>query len=36
MGLEKPRVGLLNIGEEPEKGNEVVVETHACSRTSPT
>jgi glycerol-3-phosphate acyltransferase PlsX len=23
-----PRVGLLNIGEEPEKGNELAVETH--------
>ncbi len=28
IGLEKPRVALLNIGEEPEKGNEVIVETH--------
>ncbi|CAN5680039.1 phosphate acyltransferase PlsX [soil metagenome] len=28
MGLATPRVGLLNIGEEPEKGNEVAVETH--------
>jgi len=28
LGLEDPRVGLLNIGEEPEKGNEVAVETH--------
>jgi glycerol-3-phosphate acyltransferase PlsX len=25
---ESPRVGLLNIGEEPEKGNELSVETH--------
>lgn len=24
-----PRVGLLNIGEEPEKGNELAVETHS-------
>jgi phosphate acyltransferase len=24
----RPRVGLLNIGEEPEKGDEVAVETH--------
>ena len=28
MGREKPRVGLLNIGEEPGKGDEVAVETH--------
>ena len=28
LGKEKPRVGLLNIGEEPEKGNELSVETH--------
>jgi len=28
MGLESPRVGLLNIGEEPEKGDELAVETH--------
>jgi phosphate acyltransferase len=29
MGIEKPRVGLLNIGEEPEKGDELSLETHA-------
>lgn len=28
LGFERPRVGLLNIGEEPEKGNEVVVQAH--------
>ncbi|HEX7238631.1 MAG TPA: phosphate acyltransferase PlsX [Longimicrobiaceae bacterium] len=28
MGVEHPRVGLLNIGEEPEKGDERAVETH--------
>ena len=28
MGVENPRVGLLNIGEEPEKGDERAVETH--------
>lgn len=28
MGVEEPRVGLLNIGEEPEKGDERAVETH--------
>jgi phosphate acyltransferase len=27
LGCEHPRVGLLNIGEEPEKGNELAVET---------
>ena len=28
MGREKPRVGLLNIGEEPGKGDELTVETY--------
>ena len=28
LGIENPRVGLLNIGSEPEKGNEVAVEAH--------
>ncbi|MBX3102413.1 MAG: phosphate acyltransferase [Bacteroidetes bacterium] len=28
-GLENPRVGLLNIGEEPSKGNQLAKETHA-------
>ena len=28
LGRERPRIGLLNIGEEPEKGNELSVETH--------
>ncbi len=28
MGRSNPRVGLLNIGEEPEKGDELAVETH--------
>lgn len=28
LGVDNPRVGLLNIGEEPEKGNELVVESH--------
>jgi phosphate acyltransferase len=28
LGRETPRVGLLNIGEEPEKGNELAVETY--------
>ncbi len=32
MGVENPRVGLLNIGEEPEKGNELAVETHKLLR----
>lgn len=30
----RPRVGLLNIGEEPEKGNELSVETHRLLRES--
>ncbi len=28
MGVEAPRVGLLNIGEEPEKGDEQAVQTY--------
>jgi len=28
LGRPVPRVGLLNIGEEPEKGNELAVEAH--------
>ena len=28
LGVANPRIGLLNIGEEPEKGNELAVETH--------
>jgi glycerol-3-phosphate acyltransferase PlsX len=28
LGVERPRVGLLNIGEEPEKGDERAVEAH--------
>lgn len=28
MGKENPRIGLLNIGEEPEKGDERAVETY--------
>lgn len=28
MGCARPRIGLLNIGEEPGKGNELVVEAH--------
>jgi phosphate acyltransferase len=29
MGIARPRIGLLNIGEEPEKGDELALETHA-------
>ncbi len=35
MGREKPRVGLLNIGEEPGKGDEVAVETHERLQADP-
>jgi len=28
LGVPNPRVGLLNIGEEPEKGDELTVEAH--------
>lgn len=29
LGIDRPRVGLLSIGEEPGKGNPLVKETHA-------
>lgn len=29
MGIENPRVALLNIGEEPEKGDELALESYA-------
>ena len=35
MGIERPRVGLLNIGEEPEKGDELTVETHKLLSAEP-
>lgn len=36
LGIERPRVALLNIGEEPEKGDELTLEAHrllAAART---
>src|SRR5690606_17351610 len=35
MGVENPRVGLLNIGEEPEKGDERSVEAYGLLAASP-
>ncbi|MFQ5663651.1 MAG: phosphate acyltransferase PlsX [Terriglobia bacterium] len=35
FGARRPRVGLLSIGEEASKGNEVVRETHRRLRASP-
>jgi glycerol-3-phosphate acyltransferase PlsX len=35
LEVERPRVGLLNIGEEPKKGNEVAVETYALLAADP-
>jgi len=32
LSLERPRVGLLSIGEEAEKGNDLIRETHARLR----
>jgi len=34
MGIQRPRVGLLNIGEEESKGGEVVLETFGLLRKS--
>ncbi|MEN6418958.1 MAG: phosphate acyltransferase PlsX [Clostridiaceae bacterium] len=35
MGVENPRVGLLNNGAEEEKGNELTKETHQLLKTAP-
>ena len=35
LGIERPRVGLLNIGEEDSKGNEVVQAAHKLLSKSP-
>lgn len=35
LGLDSPRIGLLNIGEEPEKGNELTQETHRLLAADP-
>jgi glycerol-3-phosphate acyltransferase PlsX len=35
MGVEEPRVGLLNIGTEPGKGNEQTLETYGLLEASP-
>ena len=32
LGIERPRVGLLSIGEEPSKGTPLVIEAHAALR----
>ncbi|MQA88851.1 MAG: phosphate acyltransferase PlsX [Gemmatimonas sp.] len=34
MGIERPRIGLLNIGEEPEKGDEQTLLTYQLLRES--
>lgn len=35
LGVEHPRIGLLNIGEEPEKGDELAQETHRLLAADP-
>jgi glycerol-3-phosphate acyltransferase PlsX len=35
MGVANPRVALLNIGEEPEKGDELTLETHRLLAAAP-
>jgi phosphate acyltransferase len=35
FGIDRPKVGLLSVGEEPTKGNETVVEAHALLAASP-
>ena len=35
FGIERPRVGLLNIGEEETKGNEQAKETHSLLKAEP-
>jgi glycerol-3-phosphate acyltransferase PlsX len=34
MGVEDPRIGLLNVGEEEEKGNELALESHRLLKAS--
>jgi glycerol-3-phosphate acyltransferase PlsX len=34
LGIERPRVGLLSIGEEPEKGDPITIEAHGLLRES--
>src|SRR4051794_13728185 len=34
LGVERPRVSLLSIGEEPEKGNQLTLEAHDLLRTA--
>jgi glycerol-3-phosphate acyltransferase PlsX len=34
LGIASPRVGLLSIGEEPEKGNQLVLEAHELLQAS--
>jgi len=35
LGIESPRVGLLNIGEEPNKGNELALKTYQLLQDNP-
>ena len=35
LGLERPRVGLLSIGEEESKGNELTREAHRLLKGAP-
>jgi glycerol-3-phosphate acyltransferase PlsX len=35
LGIERPRVGLLSIGEEETKGNELICEAHRALKRSP-
>lgn len=34
MGIDNPRIGLLSIGEEDSKGNELIIETHKLLKNS--
>jgi phosphate acyltransferase len=35
FGIDRPRVGLLSVGEEPTKGNELVIEAHQLLSKAP-
>lgn len=35
LGIERPSVGLLNVGEEDSKGNDAAIEAHRLLRSSP-
>jgi glycerol-3-phosphate acyltransferase PlsX len=35
LGIKEPKVGLLNIGEEPSKGNDLAITTYQMLQENP-